>query len=319
MRLLKTLVLPLLLGTWLMACQAKHEASQSASAPKQESVTNETAASPEPSQEEADATAPAERAKGDDTPKRQFVRTADVICRVRDVVKTTERIEAIVTQVGGFATHSGIDREILTTETVAISADSSLETTHFSVRSTLTLRVPNTQLDTTLRAITKLAEVVEHRAVDADDVALQLLAAQQTERRNAAYDRRLQRAIEQRGHNGQNRLGETTTAEESRLDQQQTTDEALVNRLSLTDQIRYSTVAVSLYERPSFSRTVLPNPTDVRAYEPAFRTKATDALATGGAVLEGFVLLLLQGWGLFAFGMAVYFGYRYVRRRLRLG
>jgi uncharacterized protein YqiB (DUF1249 family) len=321
MQFLKTVALPLLLGTWLVACQAKHEANQSSSATDKQNTSEvelDAAASPEPLQEEAEA-APAERAKTDDVPKRQFVRTADVKCRVQDVVKTTERVEAIAAQQGGFTTHSGLDREILSTETVAISADSSLETTRYSISSMLILRVPNTQLDTTLRAIAALAEVVEHRAVDADDVALQLLATQQTTRRNTAHDRRLQRAIDQRGSHGPNRLGETTTAEESRLGTQQAADEALLERLSLTDQVRYSTVTVNLYERPAFSRVVLPNPTDVRAYEPAFFAKAADALATGGAVLEGFILLLLQGWGLFVFALAGYVGYRYIRHRLRLG
>ena len=318
MNAFKPIALLTITGLLLTACDSRREAEQTASQQPVPSgqtgpaTTDSAEAMQLNAEPNADQAAPAEKIA---QPKRQFVRTADVKCRVADVVKTTERIESLVGQQGGFVTHSGLDTENNSSQTVPVSADSLLETTYYTISSTLTVRVPNTQLDTTLRAIAQWADLVEHRAINADDVALQLLDAEQTRRRNRAYDQRLRQAINGRGH----RLGETAIAEESRLAQQQLTDEARLEQLSLTDQVRYSTVTVALYQRPLIRRTLLPNVTDVREYEPGFFTQATEALVKGGYVLKAFVLLLLEGWGLFAFGIGAYVLYRYVRdRRKRL-
>ncbi len=247
-------------------------------------------------------------------PDRQFIRTADVKCRVDNVAKAVDRVEQITAQQAGFVILTKLDSQINDTETVAVSADSLLETTHYTVSNTMTLRVPNAHLDTTLRAITAMATFIDVREIKSDDVALQRLTADLTRRRNAAHDKRLQQAIDGRGR----RLGETTAAEESRLNHQAETDEARINDLSLADQIQYSTVTLNLYQRPLTTCTLLPNGTDRRVYEPGFFTQAADALATGADILVVFILFLLKSWGIILFGIGVFAAATLGLRRWRL-
>lgn len=293
---------------WLGACDAKHESKQV----EVEQVRTEQGQPATPAVAMADQsdaevtkpqTAPALFSPDEKLPQpaRQFIRTADVKFRVDNVAKATSRIEALTTQNGGFVTYTKLDSQIDNKETVAISADSLLETTHYTVSNTMTLRVPNSRLDTTLQAITSLSNYLDIREIKSDDVALQRLAADQARRRIAAHDQRLRRAIDGRGR----KLGETTQAEESRLNGQRESDEAQINDLSLADQVQYSTVTLNLYQRQTMLRAMLPT-TDVRTYEPGFFTQAADALAAGADVLEGFVLFLLKGWGVLVFGLLAY-------------
>ncbi|MBO0929860.1 DUF4349 domain-containing protein [Fibrella aquatilis] len=313
---------------WLGGCSAKHEAQQpatdqvqteqiqaeparpatTANAVMADQVSDEAVTKP---QSAPGLFSPEEKTA---LPARQFVRTADVKFRVDNVAKATSRIETITTQQGGFVTFTKLDSQIDDKETVAISADSLLETTRYTVSNTMTLRVPNTRLDTTLQAITALGNYLDIREIKSDDVALQRLAADQARRRIAAHDARLRRAIDGRGR----KLGETTAAEESRLNGQRESDEAQINDLSLADQIQYSTVTLNLYQRQSTLRAMLPNTTDVREYQPGFFAQAADALATGADVLAGFVLFLLKSWGIILFGLLVFVLAKLGIRRWRL-
>ena len=308
---------------WLSACEAKHEANQaSADQTKAEQPAPAASANAVMADQASDEevtkpqSAPARSSPEEKTvlPARQFIRTADVKFRVDNVAKTTNRIEAITRQNGGFVTFTKLASQIDDKETVAISADSLLETTRYTVSNTMTLRVPNSRLDTTLQAITALGNYLDIREIKSDDVALQRLAANQARRRIATHDARLQRAIDGRGR----KLGETTAAEDSRLDGQRESDEAQINDLTLADQIQYSTVTLNLYQRQATLHAMLPNTTDVREYQPGFFTQAADALATGADVLLGFILFLLKSWGIILFGLLVFVLVKLGIRRWRL-
>jgi len=115
--------------------------------------------------------------KNQDT-TRKFIRTADLKFKVKNVIKSTYDIENITNRQGGFVTYtnltSDIDRVFITT----VSADSSLESTYYTVTNTVTLRVPNTKLDTTLREIARNIDYLDYRVIKAEDVALQVLFKQ---------------------------------------------------------------------------------------------------------------------------------------------
>lgn len=294
----------------LAGCQSRQEAGQAYQAEVTLRADTVLESDAQSLQAPASTASPDEETK---LPARQFVRSADVKCRVDDVPKATHRIETIVAQHGGFVTYTKLNSQTDGTETVAISADSLLETTRYTVSNSMILRVPNARLDTTLRAITGLADHLDFREIKADDVALQRLAAAQTRQRNQSYDQRLRTAIDKRGR----RLGDINDTEENRLNHQQQTDEAQINDLTLADQVQFSSVTLNVYQRQTVQRTVLPNITDVKRYEPSFLTKAADALATGGTVLASFVLLLLEGWGIILFCLVAYALFRYVTSRFK--
>ena len=156
---MKILIPPILLALtlfWLAGCQSQQEAKVALPEITLDNVP--TPSGDEVSTQEAPATlmaAPADKAK---LPPHQFIRTANVKFRVENVAKATHQIEAVITQQGGFVTYTKLNSQKDDTQAVAISADSLLETTRYTVSNTMTLRVPNASLDTTLRALTGLSD-----------------------------------------------------------------------------------------------------------------------------------------------------------------
>ena len=80
---------------------------------------------------------------------RRFIRTAELKFKVKSVIKSTYDIEDITNRQGGFVTYTNLTSDINNVTTIAVSADSTLETTYYTVTNSIKIRVPNTKLDTT--------------------------------------------------------------------------------------------------------------------------------------------------------------------------
>jgi hypothetical protein len=249
---------------------------------------------------------------GKDTTRR-FIRTADLKFKVKSVIKSTYDIENITNRQGGFVTYTNLTSNIDNVTTTAVSADSSLETTYYTVTNSITLRVPNTKLDTTLKEISNNIDYLDFRIIKAEDVALQILSNNLTQKRSAKNEERLTNAIDNRGK----KLNETTIAEEVLLSKQEQADNAKISNLSLTDQIKFSTINLSIYQRQTINRELISNDKNIDAYEPGFGTKLFDALKYGWDILETFIVFLTKLWGLFLFAIVVYFIYKKYGHKLK--
>jgi hypothetical protein len=247
---------------------------------------------------------------GKDTARR-FIRTAELKFKVKSVIKSTYDIENIANRQGGFVTYTNLSSDVNNLTTTAVSADSSLETTYYTVTNSISLRVPNTNLDTTLKEISNNIDYLDFRIIKAEDVALQILSNNMTQNRSAKNEERLTNAIDKRGK----KLNETTVAEDILLSKQEQADNAKISNLSLTDQIKFSTINLSIYQRETIKRELISNDKNIDAYEPGFGTKILDALKYGWEILETFIVSLTKLWGLFLFAILVYFIYKkYVRK-----
>jgi hypothetical protein len=238
--------------------------------------------------------------------ERRFIRTAELKFKVKSVVESTYHIEDIINNNGGFVTYTELKSEIDNTTSVAISADSSLETTYYTVTNAITLRVPNTALDTTLKAIAREIDYLDYRIIKADDVALQILSNNLAQKRAEKNEERLAKAIDNRGK----KLNETTLAEEELLHKQQKADEAKIANLSLTDQVKFSTVNLLLYQRQAIKRAVISNNKNIDAYEPGLGTKMLESLVFGWKILESFIVFIAKFWGLFVLAIITLFLFR---------
>ena len=106
---------------------------------------------------------------------RKFVRTADIKFKVKNVAKSTYAIENVTNKFGGFVTYTNLESHINHKEETRVSQDSILETTKFTVDNNITIRVPNTKLDTVIKSIAKEIDFLDSRLIKADDVTLQML------------------------------------------------------------------------------------------------------------------------------------------------
>lgn len=244
---------------------------------------------------------------------RKFIRTAELKFKVKSVLKATYDIENITNRQGGFVTFANLNSTIDNVSKVAVSEDSLLETTFFTVTNSITLRVPNTKLDTTLKLISNNIEYLDYRIIKAEDVALQILSNSLTQKRSSETEGRLTNAINNKGRT----LNETTVAEDAVASKQEQADKAKISNLSLMDQINFSTINLLIYQRQTISRELTPNVENIDAYEPSFGSRILESIKFGWDIFESLIIFLVKLWGLFLFGFIVYFAYKKYGHKLK--
>ena len=249
--------------------------------------------------------------KKDSTHK--FIRTADLKFKVKSVIKSTYNIEDLTARQGGFVTYTNLTSNIDEHESEKISRDSLLVTTRFTVTNTITLRVPNTRLDSTLKEIAKNIDFLDYRIIKADDVALQLLSNNLTINRSGKNETRLTKAINNRGK----KLKETTEAEEVLLNKQEQADQAKISNLSLRDQLNFSTINLIIYQPQTIKHELISNDERKKEYEPGLGTKIVDALLNGWDILEAVLVFIINLWGLILIGGVVFLIYKLYRIKFK--
>lgn len=243
--------------------------------------------------------------------ERKFIRTADIKFKVKNVADATYNIENIIHKNTGFVTYTKLESIINNTTTTPVSSDSSVETTYYNVVNTITLRVPNTALDTTLKEIAKNVDYLDSRTIVAEDVALQILSNKLVQKRIEKNEQRLVNAVDNRGK----KLSETNNAEDVILSRQEQSDNAFIKNLSLNDQVNYSTATINIYQREAVKREVIANTKNISAYEQSFVSKMIDEIKKGWRVLADLILVLIKFWGVILITLVLLFIYKKNKHR----
>ncbi|CAM4395514.1 DUF4349 domain-containing protein [Flavobacterium terrigena] len=242
----------------------------------------------------------------DKNSKRKFIRTADARFKVKDVAQSTYKIENLTKNVGGFVTLSELRSTITENDETQVSQDSLLQTTRYEVNNTISLRVPNVKLDTLLRSLAKEVQFLDYRVIKADDVNLQLLANQLSQKRNANTSKRLENAIDKKG----NKLKEINEAEANLASKKENSYTSYINNLSLKDQVNFSTVTLELYQNEQLKYELVANEKNVNAYRPNLGLQVWESIKTGWFIFEGIVAFLVQLWPIAFFGFLAWFGFK---------
>jgi len=243
---------------------------------------------------------------------RKMIRTANIKFKVKDVIKATYIIENIVVTHDGFVANTNLTSQINNTNEIPVKEDSTLLATYYSVVNTLVLRVPNVQLDTTLKEIAQLVEFMDYRIIDAKDVSLDLLSKKLEQNRLANYDSRMTNAINNKGK----RLSDVNDAENSLLEKQAQADEAKLANLQILDSIKYSTINLLLYQNQSIKYEVIAKEKTIIPYSIPFGTRFIEALKFGWTIIVEFFLFLINGWSIILIAVLIFFGVKYFRKRI---
>ena len=236
----------------------------------------------------------------------RFVRTADVKFQVSNVTEATYHIEDVTTQYGGFVTYTDLHSTVSNTETVPISADSSLNITNFSVENDITLRLPNKRLDSALRAMSGLVDFLDHRIIVATEVSNQSLANDMAEKRNKEYQQRLMKHAD----NSILKPDASTAAEDKALQGREAADNAHLANLSLDNQVKYSTVHLLIYQRQSSRKVKVCNESNIARYKPSFGIQLWEALGSGLDAFESLMVAIAHLWMFIILTVIGFVGYR---------
>lgn len=243
--------------------------------------------------------------------KQKFIRTADIKFKVKNVVKSTYAIENAVTKFGGFVTYTNLQSNIQNQIKTKISQDSTLQTTKYTVENNITIRVPNTQLDTVIKSIAKQIDFLDFRVIKADDVSLKLLANQLSQKRSAVSEKRVEKAIDSKGK----KINDIMQAENALANQKEANDNHTIENLSIQDQINFSTITLQLYQNETIRQETMASEKDSAAYKPNLGIQTIDALKSGWYILEAILVFFVNLWPFVLIGLGGFFIYKkYVKK-----
>ena len=263
-------------------------------------------------QNTADSTAVSSSAAVEKTDSKQkFIRTADIKFKVKNVVRSTYAIENTVQKFGGFVTYTNLQSTIQNQIKTKISQDSTLETTKFTVENNITIRVPNTQLDTVIKSIAKQIDFMDFRVIKADDVSLKLLSNQLSQKRSAIIEKRVEKAIDEKGK----KINDIIEAENTLANQKEANDNRTIDNLSLQDQINFSTVTLQLYQNETIRQEIMASEKNSNSYKPNLGIQILDSLKNGWYVFESIFVFLITLWPFVLIGSGGFFLYkRYIKK-----
>ncbi|ESU28274.1 hypothetical protein FLJC2902T_16220 [Flavobacterium limnosediminis JC2902] len=237
---------------------------------------------------------------------RKFIRTADIKFKVKNVAQSTYVIENATTKFGGFVTYTNLQSEILERNETKVSQDSTLESIKYQVKNDITIRVPNTKLDTVIKSIAKQINYLDYRVIKADDVSLQLLANQMAQNRSGNHEKRVENAIDTKGK----KLNTIIDAEENLDAKKEQNDNSKLQNLSLKDQVNFSTLTLQIYQNEAVKHEMLANEKSINAYRPHIGLMLWDSVKTGWYFLENIIAFIVQLWGFILILAGGYFVYK---------
>ena len=237
---------------------------------------------------------------------RKFVRTADVKFKVKNVAKSTYAIEDATTKFGGFVTYTNLQSNIHSEDRTKVSQDSTLVTTKYKVDNNITIRVPNTKMDTVIKTIAKQIHFLDYRIIKADDVSLQMLSNELAQKRSNSSEKRLENAIDSKGK----KLNQVVKAEETLDAKKEQNDASKLQNLSLQDQVNFSTLTLNIYQDESIKQEMVANEKSINAYRPNIGLQIWDSVKTGWFMLENIVSFLVVLWPFALIGFLGFLGYK---------
>ena len=237
---------------------------------------------------------------------RKFVRTADVKFKVKNVAKSTYAIEDATTKFGGFVTYTNLQSNIHSEDRTKVSQDSTLVTTKYKVDNNITIRVPNTKMDTVIKTIAKQIHFLDYRIIKADDVSLQMLSNELAQKRSNSSEKRLANAIDSKGK----KLNQIVDAEATLDVKKEQNDASKLQNLSLQDQVNFSTLTLNIYQDESIKQEMIANEKSINAYRPNIGLQIWDSIKTGWFMLENIVSFLVVLWPFALIGFLGFLGYK---------
>jgi hypothetical protein len=238
-----------------------------------------------------------------DDGQRKFIRTAQAQFRVKDVYSSALAIEDVAAQQGGFVVNNNISAQTMNVQRRPAGDGKLIELVEYTVRGTLSVRVPSDKTQAFLRAIASQMEFLDQRSFDAADAQFQML------RQQLAYQREQQAQMELgQAMQAGDRLDRKSEVIAARTGAKLQRDEALIQQKEFEDKVDYSTISLTLYQLSKIRQTEM---VDVEAvfqkHSPGFFTRLFDALRVGWyGVLDLFIglmnvwpLWLVMGLGLY--------------------
>jgi hypothetical protein len=244
--------------------------------------------------------------------ERKFIRTAQAQFRVKDVYTSALAIEDAAAQQGGFVVGNDISAQTLSVQRRPAGDGKLIELAEYTVRGSLTVRVPSENTQAFLRAIASQMEFLDQRGFQAADAQFDLLRRQLAWQREQQAQQELGDAV----RNG-DRLDRKADVIAARTGAKLQRDEALIEQKQFEDRVAFSTITLSLHQLSKIRQTEMADVEAVfRKHSPGFFARLVEALRIGWYGVLDLVIALIHVWPLWlALGLGVYGLRRWLRTR----
>lgn len=229
---------------------------------------------------------------------RKRIKTAELRCRVNDVVSAAAGVEKLVASLNGVVVESLIRNEQNSSHEFAYSADSLKQVTRYTPVASLTLKVPAPYMDTVVSALTSSASLISHRLLKDTDVTLDYL-------RNQLHNKADETPVRKKDHTKPEKELDITRYEDARKDE---VIDRTINNMAIDEKVLYSTITVELFQPEVADIQVVMNPE--RLQRPPLATAAVVALNRGAEFFRAVLLFFLSIWPAFIFGALGWLVYR---------
>lgn len=242
--------------------------------------------------------------------QRKFIRAAQARFGVTDVYASALAIEDAVAANGGFVVRNEIESVDHGSRTWPQGDGTLLELTEYSVRGSLTVRVPSDRAQPFLRSIVEQMEFLDRRSFEAMDAQFALLRQQLAFQRHQQAQQSLGDAADQGG-----RLGQKVSAIDARSAAQAARDEALVAQGEFDDRVAFATLDLSIYQ-PSRLRRVERVDLDAAARDsgPGFAARLAVAMRAGWRGVLEVLIEAARLWPLWLLALLALLTYRRMRK-----
>jgi len=238
------------------------------------------------------------------TPK--IIKTADMRFRVKDVQQTKEQLTSTIKAQGGTVAEFAINSTIQETDKVKYTTDSLKEITSYRKEGILVAKVPSEKLDEFTNMVAKMAVFVDNQAMKMDDQSIAYLANKLKVQNRAEALKTIDQTAKRKANNVETSL----YIKDDYIDKK-------IENMNIDNRVKFSTITLNFYQDNTVKTLIVGND-NLYDYRPGFFQRLGLNLIDGWVYFKEFILAISHLWMLMGFGLAVFFGIRYLMRKNKL-
>ncbi len=231
--------------------------------------------------------------------------------KVEEVVKSSNAIENLTRQQGGYVALSNISNSPRESRTFS-QGDKNITITTYTRQADMMVRIPRVNVNKFLAQLQQQVAFLNEHQFSAQDVTLDIYREQLASQLNKDMASELsQERLNSRNDKDQGSNVDAITATYAARRQQAL---AQLEQMDMADKVKYSTISLTFMQPDiSYKETTQNLEVILDAERPSFSAQASQAFQYGWEVLRSVALGLIQLWWLLVLGVVVYLTYRIIK------
>lgn len=242
---------------------------------------------------------------------KELLITANANFKVEDVVKSTDVIENLTRQQGGYVALSKTTNVESDSRTF-VKGEQNVTLTTYYRQAKMTVRIPREKVSGFLKQVQQQVAFLNEQQFTAQDVTLDIYRQQLAAKLNSDMANELaQQRLDSKNNKDQDSNVDTITATYAARQQQ---EYAQLEKMDIADKVKYSTIDLTFIQPNSTYKETTQNlDIIIDAERPSFSAQVSEAFKDGWEMLRAVALGLIQLWWLLVLFGVFYLIYRLIK------